>query len=139
MKRIWERIVKAENIYEVYNIFAEEGEDKRPHGYLTRGYIEWGEEGKTKIESSPKRLARFLMWLAKNHPEECEKICGIRFEFWIGNEFRGSGGDRSFIYLSEPFSHIRIKESFFDWIDVGWGDYVSSLIILNDEGEEISF
>ena len=87
--------------------------------YINKEYI----GGETSvIETNPFRIKKFIIELYELNPFYIKFIRQITLNYWKGNEFRGSGGDRSYIILNKEFAKkIKIK-GFFKWIDRAWGD-----------------
>lgn len=79
------------------------------------------------ITTGPKKILNFIEELIKINPEYLNYIREIELRYWVGNEFRGSGGDASKIVVNREFAQKISLEGYFKWVDKGWGDYTADL------------
>jgi hypothetical protein len=95
----------------------------KPHYVYENPSYSGGET--VKIESSARKIEKFLKDLQQkgllNFVQKAE------LNYWVGNEFRGWGSDRSFVYVDKNFAEKIGIKGYFKWIDKGWGDYACNL------------
>ncbi len=60
-------------------------------------------------------------------PHLLKLIKEVYIQYWVGNEFRGSGSDRGYIIGDKNFLSKLVKEAYFRWIDMAWGDWDGAL------------
>jgi hypothetical protein len=76
----------------------------------------------TVIETNPFLIKKFIIELYEKNPIYIKYVKEIVLNYYKGNEYRGGGGDRSYIILDKSFAEkIKIR-GYFKWIDKAWGD-----------------
>lgn len=97
----------------------------KPHyRYLNKNYR--GGETIT-ITTGPSKILNFIEELIKINLEYLNMIKELELRYWVGNEFRGWGGDVSRLVVDKEFANKISLKGEFGWIDKGWGDYYSEL------------
>lgn len=79
------------------------------------------------VVSSPKKILDFLKELSKINSYYLRYIKEFELRYWIGNKFRGWGGDASRIIVDKEFANKIKLKGYYEWIDRAWGDYTSEL------------
>ena len=96
----------------------------RPYKHFVNETYSGGEL--TIIVAPSKKIERLMDEIERVNPSLLNFIKEVYVQYWVGNEFRGSGSDRGFIKGDKEFLSRLVKEAYFRWID--WGDYDGTLI-----------
>jgi len=98
---------------------------QKPYYYYTNRNYSGGET--IEITTSAYKILKFIEELFNINPDLLNLIKEIRLNYWVGNEFRGSGSDESSLIIDKEFAQKIQLRGYFRWVDRAWGDYSSSL------------
>jgi hypothetical protein len=99
---------------------------------LSDNYRHWINEeyegGEVITIYAPSHKIEELMDEIENvNPALLKLIKEVYIRYWVGNEFRGSGPNRGFIKGDKEFLSRLIREAYFEWLDVAWGEWTGTL------------
>jgi len=86
-----------------------------------------GHSGETVIYAPSHRIEKLMDEIESVNPSLLKLIKEVYIQYWVGNEFRGSGPGPGYIKGDKEFLSKLIKEAYFEWIDKGWGDWCGTL------------
>jgi hypothetical protein len=116
-----------EEIYKLFKCVEEKDTDWRRFSSPRYVYENLNYQGgeTVRVVSSAQKILNFLKLLKEKGVLNMVKE--VELNYWVGNEFRGSGSEASYLLINKDFAEkIKLKGSF-KWIDKGWGDYWSEL------------
>ena len=79
------------------------------------------------IKSSPKKILEFLKNLYEFNSDLLKYVKEFDLRYWVGNEFRGWGGDVSYLSVDKEFAEKIELKGYFHWEDRAWGNYSAHL------------
>ena len=81
----------------------------------------------TTIYAPSRKIEKFIDKIENVNPHLLKLIKEVYIQYCVGNEFRGSGSDRGYIIGDKNFLSKLVKEAYFRWIDMAWGDWDGAL------------
>jgi hypothetical protein len=88
---------------------------------------EYEGHGEEIVYTPSHKIERLMDEIERINPRLLKLIKEVYIQYWVGNEFRGSGPGRGFIKGDKEFLSKLIKEAYFEWIDVAWGSWCDAL------------
>lgn len=125
LKRKWLKNETLEARFELIDYCDDWSYFSSPYYHFVNKNYEGSET--TTVTSTPSKILKFLRELVSFNSEYLKFVKEFELRYWVGNEFRGRGGDVSKLVIDKEFAN-RIKiRGCFRWIDRAWGDYYGVL------------